>query len=93
VLFVFLPFSLGKADNERIPGSLDRTDPAQPLPLAVILKVENGKVPGEVVIQVKPIPKALSYEAHYTSDSSDGKPGAWTLLPPFTNLRRSPSRA
>ena len=53
----------------------------------VILNVENGDLSGQIVVKVKPIPKALSYEVQYASIGADGKPGSWTLLPPFTNSR------
>ena len=59
----------------------------QPLSQPVILKVENGDAPGQVTVKVTPIPKALSYEVQYASIGADGKPGSWTLLPPFTNSR------
>jgi len=61
--------------------------PAQPLPPPVILKAENGPATGQMGIKVTAIPKALSYEVQVAPIGADGKPGAWKLLPPFTNSR------
>jgi hypothetical protein len=78
---------LGIFKSSGFPAASTTRTPAGPLPRAVILKVENGTAPGEIVIKVKPIPKALSYELHFASNGADGKPGPWTLLPPFTSSR------
>jgi hypothetical protein len=77
----------GIFESSGFPAASNTRTPAAPLPLPVILKVEHGTAPGQIVIKVKPIPKALSYEVHYASNGADGKPGSWTLLPPFTSSR------
>ena len=42
------------------------------------------------MVRVRPIPGALSYEVQYASIGADGKPGPWTLVPPFTKSRPMP---
>ena len=59
----------------------------QPLPAPLIVKVQNSDARGQVIVQVKPVPKALSYELQYASIDAEGKPGSWTHVPPFTSSR------
>lgn len=66
--------------------SISRTPP-QPLTQPIITKVQNGAAAGQVTVQVKPIPKALSYEVRCTSIDAEGRANSWTLLPPFTSSR------
>ncbi|HEY2380689.1 MAG TPA: fibronectin type III domain-containing protein [Terriglobia bacterium] len=66
--------------------STTRTPPAA-LPQPMIEKLENGDVSGQIRAKVKAIPKAINYEAQYASIGADGKPGSWTVLPPFTSSR------
>lgn len=53
-----------------------------PLSQPVILKAQNGSISGQIVLQVSPLPRARSYELRYATNGADGKPGAWTMLPP-----------
>ena len=66
--------------------STNRTPP-QRLPQAMIERLENGGVSGQLLAKVKLIPKAISYEVRYASIGADGRPGSWTFLPPFTSSR------
>src|SRR5713101_5357352 len=50
---------LGIFKSSGFPAVSATRTPAQPLPLPIILRVDSGKVPGEIVIRVKPIPRAL----------------------------------
>jgi hypothetical protein len=55
--------------------------PPQPLPPASIDWVDRGPVSGSVVVKVKALPKALSYDLHYGVVTTPGTlPASWTLL-------------
>ena len=55
--------------------------PPQPLPAASIDWVDRGPVTGSVVIKVKALPKAVSYDLHYGVVTALGMlPTSWTLL-------------
>jgi len=69
--------------------STTRTPPA-PLPPAMIEKLENGDVSGEIRVKVKAIPKAIHFEMQYASIGADGKLGPWIKVPPFTSSRSFP---
>ena len=58
-----------------------------PLPQPVILKTQNGAVSGQIVLQVTPLPRARSYELRYATNGADGKPGPWTIVPPYASSR------
>ena len=66
--------------------STTRTAP-EPLPRPTIEKLESGDVSGQIRVKPKAIPKVISYEVKYASIGTDGKPGSWTNLPPFTSSR------
>ena len=61
--------------------------PQGPLPRPVILKTDSGTTSGEILAQITALPKARSYELRYTAIGADGKPGAWTLVPPYAKSR------
>ena len=51
----------------------------QPLPPASIDWIDRGPVTGEVVVKIKGLPKALSYDLHYGTVTAPGTPPAsWT---------------
>jgi hypothetical protein len=55
--------------------------PPQPLPPASIDWIDRGPVTGSVVVKVKGIPKALSYDLHYGVVANPGTlPATWTPL-------------
>jgi hypothetical protein len=60
------------------PASTVKTPPA-PLPLPVIRSVDHGALSGEIAVQVKPIPKAVSYEIRYGVSVNGGPPSSWTI--------------
>jgi hypothetical protein len=59
------------------------------LPQPVILKTQHGSVSGQMFVQVTPLARARNYELRYATNGADGKPGEWTLLPPFASSRIS----
>jgi hypothetical protein len=59
------------------PASITKTPPA-PLPLPVIKSVSQGAISGEIVVQVQPIPKAISYEIRYGAVVNGAPPSSWT---------------
>ena len=61
--------------------------PTAPLTQPVIRKVQNGPVSGQIVLQISPLSRARSYELRFAANGSDGRPGPWTLLPPYPNSR------
>jgi hypothetical protein len=51
------------------------------LPPASIAWIDRGPVTGTVVVKVKGLPKALSYDLHYGVVANPGVlPASWTLL-------------
>ena len=55
--------------------------PPQPLPPASIVWIDRGPVTGSVVVKVKAVRKAVSYDLHYGVVTTPGTPPAsWTLL-------------
>jgi hypothetical protein len=55
--------------------------PPEPLPPASIDWIDRGPVTGSVVVKVKGLPKALSYDLHYGAMANPGaQPASWTLL-------------
>ena len=55
--------------------------PPQPLPPASIEWIDRGPATGQVVVKVKGLPKAVSYELHYGLAATAGTPpSAWTTL-------------
>jgi len=58
-----------------------------PLERPVILKTEPGPVSGEAIVRGKPL-GARSYQLQIATNGADGKPGQWTILPPYTSARR-----
>jgi len=69
------------------PVSTTRT-PVQPLPgPTTIARVDHGPNSGELLVKVKPLPKALSYMLRYAAIGADGKQGPWTELMPLSNSR------
>jgi len=55
--------------------------PPQPLPPASIQWIDRGPVTGEVVVKVKALPKAVSYDLHYSIVTTPGTlPATWTTL-------------
>ena len=51
--------------------------PSQPLPQPTISKVDQGTT-GQLLVTVKALRKALSYELRYAALGEGGMPGAWT---------------
>ena len=61
-------------------ASIQRVPP-QPLPPASIEWIDRGPLAGEVVVKVKTLPKALSYDVHYGVVTNPGTlPASWTTL-------------
>ena len=60
-----------------VPASTTRTPP-QPLPPATFEYIDRGPKAGDIVVKVKPIPKAMSYDVHFAVLGNGGTPGAWT---------------
>jgi hypothetical protein len=58
-------------------ASTTKATPA-PLPLPVIRSVDRGAISGELVIQVDPIAKAVSYEIRWGAVVNAAPPGSWT---------------
>lgn len=55
--------------------------PAQPLPSASIEWIDRGPVTGSLVVKVKGLPKAQSYDLHYGVVANPGTlPASWTTL-------------
>ena len=55
--------------------------PPQPLPPASIDWIDRGPVAGDVVVKVKSLPKAISYDLHYGVVTNPGTlPASWTTL-------------
>jgi hypothetical protein len=52
--------------------------PPSPLPLPVIQNVDHGAISGEIVVQVKRIPKAKSYDIRYGATVNGAVPTSWT---------------
>jgi len=53
----------------------------QPLPPAAIDWIDRAPVAGEVVVKVKSLPKAISYDLHYGVVTNPGTlPASWTTL-------------
>lgn len=46
-----------------------------------IRKISHGANSGQIVVQLKAVPKAVSYELRYAQAGSGGTPGAWTTVP------------
>ena len=52
----------------------------EPLPQPTIRKVDHGANTGQLVVQVRAVPKALSYELRYGASLSGGTPSnTWTI--------------
>ena len=55
--------------------------PPQPLPPSSIQWIDRGPNTGEVVVKVKGLPKALSYDLHYAAVANPGTlPASWTTI-------------
>jgi len=67
-------------------NSMTKTS-AGPLAQPVILKVLNGTVSREILLQVTPLFRARSYEVRYAAKDVEGKPGDWVVLPPYPSSR------
>src|SRR5437764_15480004 len=57
-------------------ASTTRT-PATPLAPAAILKVEHGNI-GELLVTIKPLPRARSYDVRYAPVPAGGASATWT---------------
>jgi hypothetical protein len=53
--------------------------PPAPLPLPIIRSVDRGALPGEIVVRVEAIPKAVSYEIRYGAQVNGAVPSSWTI--------------
>src|SRR5215470_9907333 len=63
-----------------VPAPIGRVAP-QPLPPASIDWIDRGSVAGEVVVKVKSLPKAISYDLHFGVVTNPGTlPASWTTL-------------
>lgn len=61
-----------------VAGPATRTPP-QPLPPSSISKVDQGNT-GQLLVTIKRLPKALSYELRFALLGANGTPGATTLI-------------
>lgn len=50
--------------------------PPQPLPQPAIVRVDQGNT-GQLLVNIKPLPKARNYEIRYAAAGAGGTPGAW----------------
>src|SRR5439155_2304285 len=78
---------LGMLESSGFQAASTTRAPQGPLPQPVILKTQNGSVSGQIVLQVTPLPRARSYELRYAANGGDGKPGPWTMVPPYASSR------
>jgi hypothetical protein len=62
-----------------------------PLAQPVIMKVQNGTLSGEIMLQVKPLERVRTYEVRYATKDAEGKVGDWVGLPPYTTSRMAVS--
>src|SRR5882724_3384287 len=60
-----------------VAASTTRTAP-QPLPPATFEYIDRGPRAGDIVVKVKPISKAMSFDVHFAVLGNGGTPGAWT---------------
>ena len=60
---------------------------AQPLPPAAILRVDQGNT-GQLLVSIKPLPKARSYELRYAPLGTGGTPSSWAYAT-FTSARKA----
>jgi Fibronectin type III domain len=60
-----------------VAASTEKAPPA-PLAIPVIRSIDHGDISGELVIQVQPVPKALSYDIRYGVVVNGGPPSSWT---------------
>ncbi len=58
-----------------------------PLPQPIIRKLQNGPATGQIRVSVSPLQGARNYELRYAVNDNEGRPGAWTVLPPYQNSR------
>src|ERR1043166_4133576 len=58
-----------------VAASTEKAPPA-PLPTPVIRSVDHGDISGELVIQIQPVPKALSYDIRYGVVVNGGLPSS-----------------
>jgi hypothetical protein len=56
-----------------------RTAP-QPLPQPSIVKVDQGRNSGQLLVTIKPLSKARNYDLRYAALGSGGAPGQWTTI-------------
>jgi hypothetical protein len=61
--------------------------PAQPLPPATILKVDQGNT-GQLLLSIKPLARARSYEVRYAPLGTGGTPSAWATAT-FTSAKKA----
>jgi hypothetical protein len=54
--------------------------PAQPLPVPAITGVDQGQT-GQLLVNIKAVPKARSYELRYGIAENGGAPAAWASTP------------
>ena len=54
--------------------------PPQPLPTPVIKNIDHGAISGQLLVQVKAIRKARSYELRCGASANGGTPATWTTM-------------
>jgi len=59
--------------------STTRTAP-QPLSQPVISKVDQGNSSGQLLVSIKPVPKARNYELRFAAQAAAGAPVQWTTI-------------
>jgi hypothetical protein len=77
---------MAKFTSSGFPAASTAKAPPAPLPLPVIRTVDRGAISGELVIQVEPISKAVSYEIRWGAVVNAAPPGSWTSRD-FTRTR------
>jgi hypothetical protein len=53
--------------------------PPQPLPQPTLIRVDQGNT-GQLLVNIKPLPKARNYEVRYATVGAGGTPGPWTTV-------------
>jgi hypothetical protein len=63
--------------------------PPQPLPQPSIIRVDQG-ITGQLLVSIKPLPKARTYEVRYAAAGAGGTPGTWATITIPSALQATP---
>src|ERR1051326_450544 len=59
--------------------SIKRSAP-QPLSQPAIAKVDQGSSSGQLLVRIRPVPKARNYELRFAAQAAAGAPDQWTII-------------